>query len=403
MDIKTYKYEELKNADLYIDAIYSSPRPSRIGHADDVLSEFINVPNEGGFRYTKRKDKKTIAYIALKLSGYDPAWPDDYDNETGILTYYGDNKDAGSDVEKTSRKGNLILREMFDALADGGDRLRDIPPILVFQNTGVKRDVRFIGLAVPGIKDVHSDDYFTTIWRSKNGVRFPNYLAKFTVIKLGGECIKREWLYRLKNDPDNSDELAPNSWKIFQKEGLSGIEALAAPNIIDWPGKNAQLPDDVDGKKIIEAIQKRYGKSDSVGFEKFCKKLMYIMDSHYCNIQLTRPWRDGGRDALAEYIIETPTNKLVVECAMEAKCYDPDSKSGVGIKQTSRLISRIKNRQFGIMITTSYIDSQAYNEIKEDGHPILFCTGKDIAKILQQKANVTPKNINEWLDENVID
>lgn len=46
---------------------------------------------------------------------------------------------------------------MFDNLSTGGTKLKNIPPILVFQNTGIERDVRFLGLAVPGVKDVHED------------------------------------------------------------------------------------------------------------------------------------------------------------------------------------------------------------------------------------------------------
>jgi len=70
-----------------------------------------------------------------------------------------------------------------------------------------------------------------------------------------------------------------------------------------------------------------------------------------------------------------------IECAVEAKCYD--THNGVGVKEMSRLISRIKHRQFGILITTSYVNAQAYKEIKEDGHPILVISGEDICKILQ--------------------
>ena len=53
--------------------------------------------------------------------------------------------------------------------------------------------------------------------------------------------------------------------------------------------------------------------------------------------------------------------------ALEAKCYAPGH--GVGVRETSRLISRLRYRQFGVLVTTSHLDSQAYQEIREDGHP----------------------------------
>ena len=68
----------------------------------------------------------------------------------------------------------------------------------------------------------------------------------------------------------------------------------------------------------------------------------------------------------------------------------------------SRLISRIKYRQFGILVTTSYVNKQAYNEVIEDGHPILIITASDIAAILKSNS-ITSKNIKNWLnniDEN---
>ena len=84
-----------------------------------------------------------------------------------------------------------------------------------------------------------------------------------------------------------------------------------------------------------------------------------------------------------------------MECALEAKCYGKDNS--VGVKQMSRLISRIRYRQFGILVTTSYVDSQAYKEVIEDGHPILIITASDIATILR-KNGIMKNNIKEWLD-----
>lgn len=402
MDPKKYTYEEVKDADLYVDAIYMSPRPPKGGYADDVLTEMLhNCRNTGGFRVPHRIEDNSIPYIGLHLTGGEPAWPDAFDNSTGILTYYGDNRTGGEHVEKTSIGGNKIMRCMFDALAKGGDSLKEIPPIFVFQNTGESRDVRFLGLAVPGIKGCHEDIFFRTVWRTKNNIRFPNYVGNFSILDLGNEYIKREWIEGLYNNDADADKYMPKAWRTFLKKGLDGIKVLAAPAADPWPGANAQLPSDKEGKAILRAIQERFGEKDPVGFEKLSAVLMLLMDSNYRNVYLTRPKKDGGRDAIAEYVIKTPGDELVVECAMEAKCYDPDSKHGVGVRETSRLISRIRNRQFGVLITTSYINKQAYKEVKEDGHPILFITGKDIVDLLREKENVTASNISQWLSDNI--
>lgn len=62
----------------------------------------------------------------------------------------------------------------------------------------------------------------------------------------------------------------------------------------------------------------------------------------------------------------------------------------------SRLISRIRYRQFGIMMTTSYVDNQAYGEVVEDGHPILIVTASDIAGILRRNS-ISTSNIDCYL------
>ena len=48
------------------------------------------------------------------------------------------------------------------------------------------------------------------------------------------------------------------------------------------------------------------------------------------------------------------------------------------------------------MITTGYVDGQAYAEVVEDGHPILIVTASDIAAILKRNL-ITPMNISDWL------
>ena len=122
------------------------------------------------------------------------------------------------------------------------------------------------------------------------------------------------------------------------------------------------------------------------------------MDPDFVDFSLTRPWRDGGRDAIGHYTIKTggkANYPLKIDCALEAKCYAPNNS--VGVKPMSGLISRIRNRQFGVMVTTSYVDAQAYKEVVEDGHPILIVTASDIASILRTNG-IDSSNIELWLN-----
>ena len=68
-------------------------------------------------------------------------------------------------------------------------------------------------------------------------------------------------------------------------------------------------------------------------------------------VDLTRPYRDGGRDAVGSYLLGPLHDRLAVQFALEAKCYALGNS--VGVREMSRLISRLRFRQFGVFVTTS--------------------------------------------------
>ena len=51
-----------------------------------------------------------------------------------------------------------------------------------------------------------------------------------------------------------------------------------------------------------------------------------------------------------------------------------------------------------MLVTTSYIGNQAYEEIREDGHPVVLMTGADIANVLQANGHDTEKKLDAWID-----
>ena len=394
-------FDDLKKSDLIVDCIYEGGIKPNI--SSEVLSNLLpGCGNIGGFRKVKRADNSgKFAYVVLYTTMSKLDWPDYLDNETGIFRYFGDNQEPGRDFKDTKAKGNLLLEKVFNKLYSG-ESLEDMPPFLIFKKAGKGRDVQFLGLAAPSNPNLSSNKDLISFWRTKDGMRFQNYVAYFTILDTGNEVISREWLKCLIKDHENNLQYAPQVWKNFIKKGKNGIKALEAPVIRQVPNKNQQLFTDNDGEKCINIIRDYY-KDNSYGFEACAVKLISMMDSNFTDVILTRPWRDGGRDAYGKYKISTPGNynlDLSIEFSLEAKCFSSDS--AVGVKHMSRLISRIKYRQFGILVTTSYVNKQAYNEVIEDGHPILIITASDIAAILKSNS-ITSKNIKNWLnniDEN---
>lgn len=391
-----YEFNQLENAPLVVDAIYKSGTTKNI--SSEVLHHlFPKCGTSGGFRKVNRADGSgKLAYVVLYTSMEELEWPDYLDVETGIFRYYGDNRKPGNELLKTKLKGNHLLEEVFNILNSKGP-YDDIPPFFIFKKTGRGRDVQFLGLAAPGNPKISPDKDLISFWRTMNDKRFQNYEAYFTVLDTKEKVITKKWLECLIHNNANSLDFAPDCWKKFVKTGRNGIKALSAKRILKIPSKYEQLQSDQEGQYLLQRIRDYYS-DNPYGFEVCAIDLISKLNVNFQDFSLSRPWRDGGIDASGYYVINsggTQNHPLKIDCALEAKCYS--EKNSVGVKAMSRLISRIRYRQFGILITTSYVDSQAYKEVVEDGHPILIVTANDIAAILRN-SKIDRSNVDAWLE-----
>ena len=380
---------DLENADLIVDEIYGG---SRKGNAsDDPLPKLVGVDSQAGFRHLGQRPKvETLKLIVLKTSLKEPDWPDGLDSETGIFTYYGDGRTPG-ELHDTPRKGNLILKNLFEA-AHNLKVTEHFPPILLFRNTGVYRDVRFLGLAVPGASTLGHDDDLVALWRTTgtDNLRFQNYRAKFSVLNVPN--VSRAWIEDIKLGNNVNSQYAPSSWVKWVKKRK--YDTLIAPHTIETRDKTQQLPNNRTDSQILQLIYDHY-YDDPYGFEYCAMEIAKLTMPDIHSWELTRPWRDGGRDALGTYKIGNGLGAINVEFALEAKCYK--YSSGVGIKELSRLISRLRHRQFGILVTTSYLSSQAYKELKEDKHPVVVIAASDLIETLKTRIG-SISHIRKWLD-----
>ncbi|WP_303816474.1 restriction endonuclease [Acidaminococcus timonensis] len=392
--IKRIPFDQLESSDLYVDAVYEGGTVSNM--SAEVLHRLLpKCGTSGGFRLLQQKDSSKLAYVVLYTSMEELEWPDYLDKETGIFRYYGDNRKPGRALTETKLGGNKLLEKVFDCL-NNNRNLDEIPPFLIFKKTGERRNVQFLGLAVPGNPKISPDRDLVAFWRTAKDERFQNYEAYFTVLNTGDKPISRKWLQSRYEDPEHSDQYAPEAWIAFQKKGREGIKALQAKRILEIPSRMEQMQCNEEGRRCLEKIREHY-RDFAQGFEMCAVDIVKMMDNNFQKFDLTRPWRDGGRDALGTYVIQTGgaiNAPLHMECALEAKCYD--IHNGVGVRPMSRLISRIRYRQFGIMVTTSYVDNQAYKEVIEDGHPILIVTAADIARILFSNS-IDNEDIDAWL------
>ncbi len=197
-------------------------------------------------------------FVVLYSDLADPDWPDVLDVELGRFTYWGDNKKAGRQLHDTQRGGNLILRTMFDRLHGSVEERKRIPPFFVFPKGSKGRDVVFRGLAVPGAPDV---------WARWRAGRTASLL----------------------------------------KAPASRFARLMAE----------QLPDDAD-RPMIEAIAAHF--ENPTDFEA-CAARLWEMQAGRIEYTLTRPSRDGGRDAFGTVRVGPESDPVRLESALEAKRY----------------------------------------------------------------------------------
>lgn len=179
-----------------------------------------------------------------------------------------------------------------------------------------------------------------------------------------------------KGDP--ADAVCPDPWRIWVEKGH--YRPLKAPRAVEHRSREEQLPADKAGRARIANMQK-YFEDNPTRFEACAAKIAELMIGEVAVIDMTRPTRDGGRDAIGKFRIGKGPSAVLADFALEAKCYSFDNS--VGVKELSRLISRLRHRQFGILVTTSYVAMQAYQEIKDDRHPIVIICARDILDVLR--------------------
>jgi hypothetical protein len=386
-DDNAVPFDELALADLVVDRVYRGGTQGSV--ADDPLSRLLPVGNQGGFRYNGSREAPRL--VVLYTSGAEADWPDALDPATGTFTYFGDNRQPGKDLHDSPRGGNVILRGTFDLAHGSAEHRAKVPLYLLFAKAGRGRDVRFRGVLAPGAPGLTADDDLVAVWRSRSGKRFQNYRAKLTVLDVAK--VSRAWIDDvLARNPLSAN--CPEPWRRWVAG--RGYQALTASQAT-FRTPEQQQPQDAAGRSMLEAVYRHFAARPT-DFEYFAARLWQMADGHVSTYEVTRPTRDGGRDAVGEYLIGPTADPVSVTFALEAKLYAPFG-SAVGVKEVSRLISRLRHRQFGVLVTTAHVGTQAYQEIRDDMHPIVIMSGVDVVGLLQQKGYSTAADVTHWLAE----
>lgn len=388
--------QELRTTDLIVDAVYEGGAAGNAG--DDPISKLLTGSgNQGGFRAAGRgEDKK---FVVLFTTGEDKDWPDSLNLSTGQFIYHGDNKRPGHELHDTRPGGNKILRRAFDFLHSNPPTRAKIPPFFVFEKyptLNSSRSVQFKGIAVPGFPGLPATADLVAVWKASKGQRFQNYQATFTVLDV--PIVERSWLIDLANGASSTNN-EPSAWADWVQKGR--YHALTAQSTSDIRELDEQFPVSQAKISILETVWEHF-KDAPLAFEAFAARVFQMHDQRVIIDNVTRASVDGGRDAIGRYLLGINDDPVYAEFSLEAKCYQPPFKgqraNTIGVREVARLISRIRHRQFGVLVTTSVIGRQAYKEVREDQHPIIFLCGKDIADILTNNGFNTAQLVETFLE-----
>jgi hypothetical protein len=390
-------FNEASTADLIVDAIYESGSDGQLS-GEPIAKLLPGSGNMGGFRVSGRGERKN--WVVLFSTGEDRDWPDALDLNTGKFVYYGDNKTPGHELHDTRAGGNKVLRHAFAQLHDDTNPRAEIAPFLIFKKfptAGGARSVQFKGLAVPGFPGLSATEDLVAVWKSSDGQRFQNYRSVFTVLDVA--VVKRAWVRDLATGNPASAN-APKAWVDWRISGRY-LPLAAEPTTVIRTVEQ-QTPETSLKASILGRVWRHF-KEAPIAFEAFAARVYQMTDARVIIDEITRGTIDGGRDAIGRYLIGLGEDPVYAEFSLEAKCYRPSSDgetaNTVGVKEVSRLISRIRHRQFGVLVTTSVIARQAYEEVREDRHPIVFISGRDVAEILIRNGFNTEDRVAALLND----
>lgn len=392
---KIIPFPSLRTADLIVDAVYEGSPDGQL--ASEPISNLLpGGGNMGGFRLAGRGQDKN--FVVLFTTGEDRDWPDRIDHNTGQFVYYGDNKSPGHELHDTPKGGNVVLRRVFELLHASPSNRALIPPFFVFRKHPTPtsaRAMQFKGLAVPGYPSLSATEDLVAVWKTTSGQRFQNYRSVFTI--LDAAIVERAWLTSLIAG-GRTTEGAPVAWSEWVATGR--CHALISEPTTVIRSVEEQKPDTPVKVDILSTVHSHFAASP-IAFEAFAARIFQMHDRRVIIDEITQASVDGGRDAIGRYLLGLENDPVYVDFALEAKCYAPPihgaQPNTVGVREISRLISRLRHRQFGVLVTTSVIARQAYQEVRLDRHPIIFISGKDIAEILIRNGYNSVNRVDELL------
>jgi len=130
-------FEQLVSGDFVVNAIYEGG--TKRNASDDAVAKLLKAGNPGGFRIHGKLRAHEFRHAAPYTSGAETDGPDRLDVNTGLFTYFGDNRKPCKQLHQTSCRGNEMLRFVFEAIHAPTPQRELVPPFFVFGKVGRSR------------------------------------------------------------------------------------------------------------------------------------------------------------------------------------------------------------------------------------------------------------------------
>lgn len=175
-------FEDIKTSDLIKGAIYKGGSANNL--SSEPISKILPVGNQSGIRFSGKSESPSV--VVLYSTFKDKDWPDSLEND--LVVFFGDNKVPGKEIHDLP--GNRVHRSIFNNYYLSKNN--SFPLILLFSKGHSGFDRKFEGVLKPGYKGFQETEDLIAIWKSKEGNRFQNYKATFTLLPV--ERIDRKTL-----------------------------------------------------------------------------------------------------------------------------------------------------------------------------------------------------------------
>jgi len=345
------------------------PLPKGIGNAGGVR----RITSHSGPRKGETTCVVIVSNKQRRPSGLDNPWQDQMDIENGSIEYWGDSRLEGN-KNFDEYQGNRLLMDWY--LKGQVRKERDeVPPILYFQKPR-RGKVTFCGLVI--IREVEINRFL------EDGKPVPNYLFHLDI--LNEDEVQLGWIH--DRTSKGNDAKAPGSWKKWVKTGEIDKYSVWKKSV---KSKTEQLPSDDNGKAALRSMV------EELSWREFEYMVEFIMarSRRFNQVKVTPPSRDKGYDLTGRVAI--PEINFSIDFYLEAKKW----KGSVGVKDVSRLASRLGTGTFGIFVTTSYFTKQAQEETFAS-YPIKLIPGGELLTMSMRSGLVKKDgSLNEKIKEEI--